>query len=174
MTKDEHHARFDAWLTEHSAMLHHVVNGFAIGPDRADLRQELLLALWHAAPAFRGAARSSTFVYRVAHNAALTWSRSLRNYRQRIERFESLVPPSAAEPPVGGATESRELLDLLYARIHALPPVDRSLILLHLDGASYAEIAEIHGLTETNVGVRLNRLKHKLTASMQEISHELH
>jgi RNA polymerase sigma-70 factor, ECF subfamily len=57
---------------------------------------------------------------------------------------------------------------LLYAAIRRLEPLDRSLVLLQLDEASYAQIAEIHGLSESNVGVRLNRLKHKLTAILQE------
>lgn len=67
----------------------------------------------------------------------------------------------------------RETLELLYAQIRQLPPVDRSLILLHLDGVSYAEMAELHGLTETNVGARLTRLKQKLSAAMKDVSHEL-
>jgi DNA-directed RNA polymerase specialized sigma24 family protein len=60
------------------------------------------------------------------------------------------------------------MLELLYGAIRTLAPLDRSLVLLQLDGMSYAQIAEIHGLSESNVGVRLNRLKHKLTAHLQE------
>ena len=91
MTTDEHNALFDTWLTEHAAVLHHVANGFADHADRADLMQELLLAVWKAVPAFRRSARPSTFIYRVAHNAALTWKRTQRHYRQRIDRFEAAV-----------------------------------------------------------------------------------
>lgn len=173
MTKDEQNTRFDAWLREHAAMLHHVANGFAAGADRHDLMQELMLALWRAVPAFRGDARVSTFIYRVAHNAALMWKRSQRNYRERIARFETLVP--APESAASGSTDPMTArLELLYEQIRRLPPVDRSLILLQLDGVSYAAIAEIHGLSVTNVGVRLNRLKQKLSAAMQEVAHELH
>jgi len=64
-------------------------------------------------------------------------------------------------------------LELVYAAIRQLPAVDRSLILLHLDGVSYAEMAQIHGLTESNVGARLTRLKQKLSDSMKEVAHEL-
>lgn len=66
----EQHLLFDRWLAEHAAVLHHVANGFAEGSDRHDLMQELLLALWRAVPAYRGGARPSTFIYRVAHNTA--------------------------------------------------------------------------------------------------------
>lgn len=172
MTTAEHTALFDAWLSEHAAVLHHVANGFAEGADRHDLMQELLLALWKAVPAFRQSARSSTFIFRVAHNAALTWKRSQRNYRQRIAQFEAWAPAETQAVSAGAARES-DALAWLYAAIRELPPVDRSLILLQLDGVSYAEIAEIHGLSESNVGVRLTRLKQKLTESMKEVAHEL-
>jgi RNA polymerase sigma factor (sigma-70 family) len=172
VTTQEHNAAFERWLSEHGAVLHHVANGFAEGADRQDLMQELLLAVWRAVPVFRAGSQVSTFVFRVAHNAALTWKRSQRNYRNRVDRFEALsVPEFTATPPESGRTA--ETLELLYRHIRALPPLDRSLILLHLDGAGYAQMAEIHGLSENNVGVRLNRLKQKLSQAMQEVSHEL-
>lgn len=152
-------------------MLHHVANGFAEGADRQDLMQELLLALWRAVPAFRGGAQASTYIYRVAHNTALTWKRTERNYRRRLDAFEAQV---AAEPVMSGAVgREAETLAWLYAQIRRLPPLDRSLILLHLDGVPYAGIAEIHGLSQSNVGARLSRLKQKLTTHLQEITHEL-
>ena len=172
MTNHEHHRLFEDWLAQHAAVLHHVALGFADGADRHDLMQELLLALWRAVPVFRGGARPSTFIYRVAHNAALTWKRSQRNYRQRVDRFESMVLAETLPSPSETAREA-EALAHIYAAIRELPPLDRSLILLHLDGLSYAAIAEIHGLTEGNVGVRLNRLKQKLTTALESISHEL-
>lgn len=172
MQAAERHLLFDRWLAEHAAVLHHVANGFAEGADRHDLMQELMLALWRAVPAYRGGAQPSTFIYRVAHNTALTWKRTERNYRQRVDRFEADALRATHTEPVVSARE-RETLELLYAAIRGLPPVDRSLILLHLDGVSYADMAEIHGLTESNVGVRLNRLKQRLTDAMEEISHEL-
>lgn len=172
MTTDAHNAAFDRWLRDHAAVLHHVANGFAEGADRHDLMQELLLAVWKAVPAYRQGAKPSTFIFRVAHNAALTWRRTERNYRKRVDQFEAQhLPELPAHAPQ--SSRERETLELLYARIRELPPVDRSLILLHLDGASYAEMAEIHGLTESNVGARLTRLKQKLSDAMKEVTHEL-
>jgi len=129
--------------------------------------QELLLAVWKSIPAFRQDAQPSTFIYRVSHNAALTWKRTQRNYRQRLERFQA--EPTAGASPV--ETREPELLERLYAEIRRLPPVDRSLALLMLDGVSYAGMAEIHGLTESNVGVRLHRLKQKLTDALKGAVH---
>lgn len=171
MTDTEQRECFEAWVREHVAILHRVSNGFAEGDDRKDLMQELLLAVWRAVPAFAGGSKASTFIYRVAHNAALTWHRSTSTYRRHVERFEidASLEPAAPDP----AARDREALELLYARIRQLPPVDRSLILLHLDGVSYAAMAEMHGFTETNVGARLSRAKQKLSESMKETTHEL-
>lgn len=172
VTTKEHNICFEQWLGSHGAVLHHVVNGFAEGADRHDLMQELLLAVWKAVPAFRSSAKPSTFIYRVAHNAALTWKRTQKNYRKRVDAFEAETLTTTHAPPET-STREREMLELLYVRIRALPPLDRSLILLHLDGVSYAEMADMHGLTESNVGVRLTRLKQKLSDAMKEVSHEL-
>jgi RNA polymerase sigma-70 factor (ECF subfamily) len=173
VTTEEHNAAFERWLGEHAGVLHHVANGFAEGADRHDLMQELLLAVWRAVPAFRNGAQPSTFIYRVAHNAALTWKRTQRNYQKRVERFGELSSADVPPPATHESGREQEALGLLYTRIRELPLVDRSLILLHLDGVSYAEIAALHGLSESNVGVRLNRLRQKLSAAMKEVSHEL-
>jgi RNA polymerase sigma factor (sigma-70 family) len=172
VTTEEHNTCFEQWLGTHSAVLHHVANGFAEGADRHDLMQELMLAVWKAVPAFRHGAKLSTFIYRVAHNAALTWKRTQKNYQKRVDGFEA-SPLRELEALPETSSRERETLELLYAQIRLLAPVDRSLILLHLDGVSYAEMAEIHGLSESNVGVRLTRLKQKLSDAMKEVSHEL-
>ncbi len=177
MSPHEQNTHFEGWLKSHGAMLHHVANGFAEGADRHDLMQELLLAVWRAVPAFRHGAQPSTFIYRVAHNAALTWRRGRKNYERRVEQFETLMGAeaglgAAADAGAAGARE-RETLELIYAHIRALPPVERSLMLLHLDGVGYAEMAEIHGLSESNVGAKLSRLKQKLSDALKEVTHEL-
>lgn len=177
MSPDEQNKHFELWLSTHGAMLHHVANGFAEGADRHDLMQELMLALWRAVPAFRHGAQAGTFIYRVAHNAALTWRRGRKNYERRVEQFEASVGEGAGavtDAVVGSAAaRERETLELIYAHIRALPVLERSLMLLHLDGVSYAEMAEIHGLSESNVGVKISRLKQKLSDEMKEITHEL-
>jgi RNA polymerase sigma factor (sigma-70 family) len=165
MTLDDQHECFERWMTDHIAILYRVVNGFAEGADRNDLMQEVMLAVWKAIPSFRGKAQATTFLYRVSHNAALTWQRTQRNYRKRVEHAESF--PNTEN---GSSQPSKidERLEELYAAIRQLPELDRSLILLSLDGLSYQEMAGIHGLSESNVGVRLNRIKQRLTKSLNE------
>ena len=132
--------------------------------DRDDLFQEILVAVWQALPHFRGSAKLSTYVYRVAHSCALNWKRSRQRYQHKIDRFALETPDLTASP------EQRERVAWLYAKIHQLPPVDRTLILLHLDKVSYADMADITGLTESNIGVRLHRIKQQLTQLSEETS----
>jgi RNA polymerase sigma factor (sigma-70 family) len=166
----EQQQRFAEWTREHGALLHHVVNGFAAGEDRNDLLQEILLAVWKSIPAFRGQAKVTTYLYRVSHNAALLWIRTEKNYRRRLERFATFAPSDfAGEPDLW----NDDRLERLYAAIRLLKPVDRSLILLSLDGFSYREMAEVLGLSESNVGAKLNRIKTQITKTLKGNENEL-
>lgn len=147
--------RFKAWVKDHVGMLHRVARAFATGVDQQDLLQEMLIAVWRAAPAFRGDSTPSTFIFRVAHNRALTWRRGETRRRRRDANYQLLHMEEASDED--------PLLDRLYEAIRQLEPVDRSLVLLSLEGQSYAEIAALHGLSETNVGARLSRARQKLT-----------
>jgi RNA polymerase sigma factor (sigma-70 family) len=165
----EQQQRFADWSREHGAILHHVVNGFAAGDDRNDLLQEVLLAVWKSIPAFRGQAKPTTYLYRVCHNAGLLWIRTEKNYRRRVDQF-------GASAPGGFVTEPDSLTDErlaeIYAAIHLLKPLDRSLMLLSLDGLSYRDMAEVLGLSESNVGVKINRIKNQLTQTLKGNEHE--
>ena len=165
MKTDEQQRLFEEWATRYSRILHHTVYAFSDGTDRDDLLQEILLALWRAVPAFRGHSETATFIYRVAHNTALTWKRSKRNYRRRVEEAGQQVTSHAS----AAAIDDRDrLLEQVYTKIRGFPELDRSLLLLWLDELSYRDIAKIHGIAENLVGVRLNRARNKLIAEMKE------
>lgn len=164
MRRGNHEQVFAEWLRAHGAILHHVARAFAVGSDRHDLMQELLLTLWRATPKFRGDAQVSTFIYRVAHNAALAW---FRRERKASAKLETLDPVTADTLAAGDVQGDDDRLERLYAAIRALSPLDRSMILLHLDERPYEEIAEIHGISVNNVGVRLNRIRRKLADRFQ-------
>lgn len=155
---------FAAWLASHLAALRRVARAFADPADQHDLMQELTVALWKARPRFRGEAADTTFVHRVAHNAALTWRRGETRRRRRQDGVAAELALRADHPD----TPEADLLERLYAAIRTLPPLDRSLILLSLDGLAYGAIAGLHGLTETNVGARLTRIRARLTILVKE------
>jgi RNA polymerase sigma factor (sigma-70 family) len=165
----EQQQRFADWLREHGAIVHHVVNGFASGDDRNDLLQEVLLAVWKSIPAFRGQAKPTTYLYSVSHNAALMWVRTEKNYRRRVEQHGASVHREFADV---GDPLTDERLARIYAAIHQLKPLDRSLILMSLDGLSYREMAEVLGISESNVGVKLNRIKTQIAQTLKGNEHE--
>lgn len=155
---------FAAWLASHLATLRRTARAFAEPADQHDLMQELALALWKARPRFRGESADTTFVHRVAHNAALTWRRGETRRRKRQDGVAAELSLRSEHPD----TPEADLLERLYTAIRTLPPLDRSLILLSLDGLAYAAIARVHGLTETNVGARLTRVRARLTILVKE------
>lgn len=175
LNANEQQSLFDAWLRQHAGIPHHVAHGFAEGPDREDLMQELLVALWKSIPAFRGECSAATFIYRVCHLAALTWRRTKRNRDRRMERYRmtSEAGMDGARAPDGAAGPEAEpdevLLEKLYAAIRRLPDLERSLILLSLDGLSYREMSAVHGISESHVGVRLHRARRQLAVFLSPL-----
>jgi len=153
---------------EHAGLVIKTAQAFATNAaDRDDLYQEILLSVWQALPQFKGQAKLSTYVYRVAHSCALNWKRSRQRYRTKVDRFALEVPDLTSTP------EERERVAWLYARIQQLPPVDRTLILLYLDKINYTDMAEITGLSETNIRVRLHRIKQQLTTLSEGMTHDV-
>ena len=128
-----------------------------------DLYQEIALAIWQAYPTFRGEASERTWVLRIAHNVAATHvGRAVRQRRLApVSVDEEALDARAAAP---GADPERRL-DLL-ARLAALDVPSQQLVLLHLEGLTTREIADVTGLTPTNVTTRLNRLRQRLSASV--------
>ena len=165
MQRQEQEQRFRKWLEEHGGIVHHIARGFAQPADQEDLVQEILLAIWHALPGFRGDASPATYIYRVAQNTAMTWRRSVRFQALDNELDEQQhAAPSPDEKP--------QRTEALYAGIRNLPEADRNLLLLQLDELSYREISDVTGLSESNVGARLTRIRNRLATIMKESMHE--
>jgi RNA polymerase sigma-70 factor (ECF subfamily) len=165
---------FQSWLETHRGIVIKVARSFApAAADVADLQQELLLQLWLSLPNFSGQSQPSTWIYRVCLNTALTWRRGTT---RRENRMESRADLGVMAAPVASPAEhagDHEIIEKLYASIHALPMFDRALVLLSLDGLAYREIAEITGLTENHVGVALTRARKRLAALLKGVTDEL-
>jgi RNA polymerase sigma-70 factor, ECF subfamily len=164
---------FKTWLHEYGGTVLKVARAYTLtAEEREDLAQDILLQLWRSLPQFEGRASASTWVYRVALNTALTWQR--KEGRRRV-RQQPLLEPE--ELPVGGLdsaeqTHRREVVEQLYAAIRQLPKAEAALVLLYLEDLSYREIAEVLGISEGNVGVKLNRARKVLGELMKEVVHE--
>jgi len=161
MNRDEHNRIFYLWVEMYGGILWKTACAFAPADEQEDLHQELLIAVWTALPSFRGEALESTFIYRVAHNYALTWVRTRVNREKTLERYRMERPASQPDRPV----------DVLYEQIRKLPELDRTLVLLYLDEVNYRDMAKVLGISESNIGVRINRVKKKLAELFEEARH---
>ena len=152
------HAEFIELIHEHQGILHKVCWLYALDPaDREDLFQDMVMQLWRSFSSFRGQSSFSTWMYRVALNTALMHRR--KNSRT-IQLQSSADEPVASTRPDDAQLE--EDIELLRRCIQELPQLDRAIILLYLEQHSYDQIAEITGLTRTNVSVRIVRIKDRL------------
>ena len=125
--------------------------------DMQDLFQDIISNLWMAYPNFQQKSKVSTWVYRVSLNTAITWFRDYSKHSKRIE-YTNWIPDMTNE--TDHATD--ELYEQLYKAIDTLGKIDKAIIMLFLDDTSYDEIAEIVGLTKTNVATKISRIKLKL------------
>jgi len=174
MNAVEQEAVFRRWLDEHLGLMLKVVRGCAPAPsDQDDLLQDILLQIWSSIPAFRGEAKESTWIYRVAFNTAMAWRRGERRRRERHEAFLKLDVSPQSQPSHVDSAPDREIVERLYAAIRQLPKVDASLALMHLDGLSYQEMAEVLGISENYVGVKLNRIRKQLAEQLKGTADEL-
>ena len=151
--------RFAALLEEHAGILHKTARAYAFGePDRQDLSQEIAAQLWRSFSRYDARLPFSTWMYRVALNVAISFAR-----RQTVRRRHYADPERVEEAPDpgGGAARDREL-QLLDRFLAGLDEFDRALMLLYLDGHRHDAIAEVLGISESNVGTRLGRLKERL------------
>jgi len=133
--------------------------------DRDDLLQEIALAVWQALRGFRGECSERTFMFRVAHNRAIAY---LARSRARFPAGGSEIdlPDPAPDPESGLARE--QTAARLRRAIHRLPLLYRQVIMLALEDLGYAEIAEVLGISESNVGARLSRARQLLRESLEE------
>ncbi|WP_337173797.1 RNA polymerase sigma factor [Paludisphaera sp.] len=163
---------FYRWLAEHGDAVLKVARAYTItDEDRRDLVQEILLQLWRSMPRFEGRAGELTWVYRVALNTALGWRRGERRRRARQRPFLEFEDLPQTGPDGVQRAIRREVVERLHAAIRRLPKADAALVLLYLDDLSYRQIAEVLGISEGNVGVKLNRARKALGKLMEEESH---
>lgn len=172
MPDESAEALFGSWLTEHKGAVLKVARAYTLtSEDCQDLVQEILLQLWASLPQFQGRASASTWIYRVALNTALSWRRKEGRRRKHQRPVLEVVDQSAAGADSDRQLVEREAVARLYAAIRRLPKADAALVLLFLDDLSYREMAEILGISENHVGVKLNRAKKALADVINEEPH---
>lgn len=148
-------------LNEHQPLLRRVARLYcADAEERQDLYQEIVLQLWRAWPQYQpGAAKVSTWLYRVALNVAITDLRR-RTRAPTPARFGGATPPELPAPPPDGP--DADDLAQLYRAIERLSQVEKAFVLLYLEERTYEEMADILGITQNNVRVKMHRVQDKL------------
>ena len=135
--------------------------------DREDLTQEIIYQLWKSWERFDNSYKFTTWMYRVGLNTAIAFYRKAKNK-------ESMIPLTEQHEEVADKTDgnrkSEEQLQLLQKFIYQLKDLDKALMLLYLDSKSYSEIADILGITETNVATKISRIKEKLKQNFSAVN----
>jgi RNA polymerase sigma-70 factor, ECF subfamily len=155
-------AAFSRMIEEFGPALQRLTSGYASSDaDREDLYQDVMAGVWNALPAFRGASSERTWVYRIAHNVAISWSMR-QNARRRREQPLGEIEPAQNRSPESLAIDAQRR-QMLISAIRALDGHDKQIVLLHLEGLSYADITEVVGIKEGAVATRLTRIRKRLT-----------
>jgi RNA polymerase sigma-70 factor, ECF subfamily len=169
MNEKEQQQIFQEWLDAHRALLFKVIKAYAFKPeDQNDLFQEVCLQVYRSVPNFKAASAISTWLYRIALNTAIKWSTKEKKHsdgHQEIATVKNLLE-SGSEP-------GDERIAWLYSTIKQLNEIDRSLTLLLLDGYSYREMSEIMGISESNIGVKIHRIKKQLVNQSKQYEYGL-
>lgn len=162
MIPEEH--KFVDLINKHQGLIHKICYMYEQDSDaRNDLFQEIVLQLWRSFPSFRGEAKITTWMYRIALNTAIS------GYRKRVKiiktedlnEFHLNISDSADE-------HREENFQRLQHAIRQLTEIERAMIMMALDEIPYEEIAETIGITQNNVRVRMNRIREKLKKLMSE------
>jgi len=161
MKREEQTALFERWIQDHPGIPQKVARSFcAVDADREDLLQEIRVAIWLAIPAYDRRSKVSSYIYRISLNRAISWRRRPQNRKGQTETIEDHVQVADES----SHTDPR--LEIVYEAIRVLPEAERALILLQLDGFNYGEIATTLGISESNVGVRLTRIRTKFSTQL--------
>jgi len=173
LSKEDFESLFKSWLNEYEGAVLKVARAYTLTTeDCQDLAQEILLQIWRSLPQFQGRSSACTWFYRVALNTALGWRRKEHRRRACHQRVLEIDDLSVAGLDSAQQMVQRETVERLYTAIRQLAATDAALVLLYLDDLSYRQIAEVLGISESNVGVKLNRAKKALGDLMNEESHE--
>lgn len=170
---EERETVFRHWVDVYAGVIQKVARDFASNQeDVEDLLQEIYFQEWLSIPGFRGESQEATWIYRVAMNTAVAWKRRecyLSRWRRLMANGSMDNPETALmSSKIWERLDKKERVCEMYKAICALPKKDGLLALMYLNGLKYAEMANILMMTESNIGVRLHRIRKQLGKIMEE------
>lgn len=167
---DKYLAFFNEIVAQHQGILHKVARTYCpLEDERQDLLQEMLIQIWRALPKYNPQFKISTWLYRIALNVAISY---YRKNAARLVRFTKLDAP-VPNPETEEKTTIEQQLNLLEQFIYELKEIDKALMLLYLEDKSYAEIADILGISASNVGTKVTRIKNQLKTRFSQLNEHI-
>ncbi len=167
--KSEKELRFEELYQSHKDKVYRLCLGFV--PEKGlanDLFQEILIKVWRHLDSFKGESELSTWIFRIAYNTALTFS---AREKKKDEKQVGIPENLDLGEPENFASEQEIRIQLLYGAINELPELDRVIATLLLENTPYRAIAEISGISENYVAVKVNRIKTALTQKLNPQPH---
>jgi RNA polymerase sigma-70 factor (ECF subfamily) len=160
--------RFEALLQQHRRIVFKVAATYcAHREDRRDLAQEISVQLWRAFPSYDPSRPFTTWMYRVALNVAISFVRQSGRHNRHTTTLDADVLENV---PADEDPEPDERVRVLHQVIGQLDDLHRALVLLYLDERSYSDIADVLGISETNVATKLNRLKQRMRTTWNSMN----
>lgn len=170
MNSGEKKQLFQEIIEQHKGILLKVARGYCRNDtDRKDLIQEMMIQVWQSIHRYNHQYKVSTWLYRISLNVAISF------YRKSSTRASRYTDTDGQNTDLAGQseyTEDERNLDLLERFISELKEIDKALMILYLEDKSHAEIADILGMTTTNVGTKVARIKEKLKQRFSKHNNE--
>lgn len=150
-------------LKRHKNLIYKICHAYCLNAaDHKDLEQEIVLQLWQSMSRFNGSVQLTTWMYRIALNTAISFYRKERRYRRISGEAVLLVYDEVYDPQID------EQINKLHSFITQLNNLDRALMLLYLDNVLYREIAQVLGISESNVATKISRIKNRLKSFLKQ------
>ncbi len=157
-------SRFTELIKEHEQLIFKVATLYTNSrEDMEDLYQEIIFQLWKSFNTFRDESKLSTWMYRVAMNTAIY---TLKNSKRQVTTTPINVSTESVMDSANRSAEDK--LKLLHQSLQVLNLLEKGIILLYMEGKSYYEIGKLLGLTTSNVGTKISRIKEKLKSQINK------
>jgi len=167
MQAEEQKRLFQATIEQHKGILYKVARAYCPNEDdRQDLVQEMMIQIWQSIHRYNGQFKISTWLYRISLNVAISFYRKNTSRRSKY----TLLNEQSAQIPTEDKTEIEQQLNLLEQFISELKEIDKALMILYLEDKSHAEIAGILGISVSNVGTKIGRIKDKLKTRFSQLT----
>lgn len=167
MQAEEQKRLFLVTIEQHKGILYKVARAYCPSEaDRQDLIQEMMIQIWQSIQRYNGQFKISTWLYRISLNVAISF------YRKNTARTNkhTVLNEQSAQIPTEDKTEIEQQLNILEQFISELKEIDKALMILYLEGKSHAEIAGILGMSISNVGTKIGRIKDKLKTRFSQLT----